>query len=261
MLKRSMSFGIAALVVVAGFLFAAYAHEGGKKKGEDGGEGKISMSQVPATVQKTIKEHADGGEVREIEIGDEDGSKVYEVEVVKNGKKSDFKVAEDGKFLGMEDEDVRGEKGEDQEGENDENAKDDGEVAIDLKQAPAAVQATIAAVVKTNPIDNVLLVKEDGQTLYEAEYKVNGEKSSVKMADNGGILEEEHGISVSSLPAAVLAGIQSKFPKADIKQAESVQESHYTVRLSVNGKTREIDVNAAGQIEEDDEGEEHEGKE
>ena len=69
---------------------------------------KIQWSEVPATVQKTITEHAGGGKIEEIEKETETkgGKKitVYEADVKKpDGKKVEIKVGEDGKLIEIDD--------------------------------------------------------------------------------------------------------------------------------------------------------------
>ena len=67
-------------------------------------EEKVEWSQVPAKVQETITEHAQGGEILEVEK--EKKKKVitvYEAEVRKpDGKKIEIKVEEDGTLIEIE---------------------------------------------------------------------------------------------------------------------------------------------------------------
>lgn len=62
----------------------------------------ISIDQVSAAVKATILANLNGGEITELERSSDDGERVYEVEV--DGTR-DFVVAEDGSYLGEENDD------------------------------------------------------------------------------------------------------------------------------------------------------------
>ena len=59
----------------------------------------VQLSSLPAAVQKTIKEHAAGGEIISIEKENDDGKWNYEVTVKTKGKEWGFEVDGNGKFL------------------------------------------------------------------------------------------------------------------------------------------------------------------
>ncbi len=67
-------------------------------------EEKGEWSQVPAKVQQTITEHAQGGEVLKVEKETDKNAVVYEAKVKKtDGKKIEIKVDENGKLIEIED--------------------------------------------------------------------------------------------------------------------------------------------------------------
>lgn len=69
-------------------------------------EEEIEWSQVPPKVQATITEHAQDGEILEIEREMEDNKVIYEAEVKKaDGKEIEIKVDKDGNLIEIEDED------------------------------------------------------------------------------------------------------------------------------------------------------------
>ena len=83
-------------------------------------EETISLRDLPRAVRATIKKHAAGGKITEIEKDTVEGTIRYEVEVVRNGKEFDILVSVKGKYLGTEGE----EEAEDQENEDgDEDAE------------------------------------------------------------------------------------------------------------------------------------------
>ena len=77
-------------------------------------EETISLRDLPRAVRATIKKHAAGGKITEIEKDTVEGTIRYEVEVVRNGKEFDILVSVKGKYLGTEGE----EEAEDQENED-----------------------------------------------------------------------------------------------------------------------------------------------
>lgn len=78
-------------------IFAAPSFAGWKEE-------KVEWSQVPTKVQETITEHAQGGEILEVEKEKKKKAIiVYEAEVRKpDGKKIEIKVEEDGTLIEIE---------------------------------------------------------------------------------------------------------------------------------------------------------------
>ena len=63
-------------------------------------ETPVDMSSLPASVQKTIKAKAEGGEIVRVEKENDNGKWNYEVVVRKDGKDWGFEVDKNGKYLG-----------------------------------------------------------------------------------------------------------------------------------------------------------------
>ncbi len=60
----------------------------------------VTMAELPAPVQKTLKREAKGGKIEELrKETKKDGSVQYEAEIVKNGKGTDIEVNADGKVV------------------------------------------------------------------------------------------------------------------------------------------------------------------
>lgn len=62
-------------------------------------EEKVTMDQVPAQAQATIKKEANGATISEVEKETHKGKAVYEAEYMQDGKKVELKVDENGKVL------------------------------------------------------------------------------------------------------------------------------------------------------------------
>jgi len=81
-------------------------------------EQRLSLKDLPRAVRATIKKHAAGGKITEIEKDTVNGTVRYEAEVVLKGKEFDILVSATGKYLGTE-------KGEDAEGDQDKKDDED----------------------------------------------------------------------------------------------------------------------------------------
>lgn len=137
-----------------------------------------------------------------------------------------------------------------------------GEEKVKFADAPAAVQAAIKHLT-SEAVAEVEKSAESGCTEYEAKFRKDGAECCVKMASTGDVMETEQTIDASKLPEAVRAAIAKKFPKGEVGKVESVTSQVYEVKMTVDGKKREIKVLASGQVKggEDDEHEEEDGEE
>ena len=86
-------------------------------------EQSLSLKDLPRAVRATIKKHAAGGKIIEIEKDTVNGTVRYEAEVVRDGKVFDVLVSTKGKYLGTEKE----EEDTDRKNEDDEEDNDEGE--------------------------------------------------------------------------------------------------------------------------------------
>jgi len=86
-------------------------------------EQSLSLKDLPRAVRATIKKHAAGGEITEIEKDTVNGTVRYEAEVVRDGKVFDVLVSTKGKYLGTEKE----EEDTDQKNEEDNEDNDEGD--------------------------------------------------------------------------------------------------------------------------------------
>ena len=63
----------------------------------------VTMADIPAPAQKTLKREAKGGKLEELRRETQkDGTIVYEAEIVRNGKGTDIEVSADGKVIERE---------------------------------------------------------------------------------------------------------------------------------------------------------------
>ena len=114
---------IASIILVA-VVICAMAYAGKDSKDED-----LSLDQVPAAVKATILKEAQGGEVEEIELEDENGENLYEAKVVIDGQEYELKISPDGTLLSkeMDDDDDDDDEGEDEDEDEDDDDDDEDE--------------------------------------------------------------------------------------------------------------------------------------
>ncbi|GEM_PF-572427 len=245
MIMRRMTWAISVFVMVA--ILAAVSYAKPEEKGEHKGkehkeikEGKVAMSEVPPAVQAAIEKEAAGAKIDKIEVEDEDGQAVYEAKWARDGKKVEAKFSATGSII----------KEEDEENEKKEEAREEGgkEEKIEMSAAPAAVQETVAKVIGAGKLTDLVAEVEDGVKMFEAEYTTaDGMKNSVVMDANGTICEKEE--QVKALPPAVKAAIEKMIPGAQIGEACAATKTVYEVKVTMDGKEKEIKVSPAGQVE------------
>ncbi len=93
---------ITAIALALGLAFCACATVNAQDKDEQ--KEKVNLKDLPQAVQSTIQQQSQGGQIQEIEKETEKGQTYYEVTLQKDGKKQEFKVSLDGKYLGQEQE-------------------------------------------------------------------------------------------------------------------------------------------------------------
>lgn len=154
-------------------------------------EKEVSIKEIPAAVKATILAEAEGGTIEEIELETEDGKTVYEADVIIDGKEVEIQVAPDGTLLSTKAEDDDGDDDDDDEDGDDDEGDDENEEEISLDQVPEAVKATILKEAAGAAIEEVIKEVEDGQTVYEAEFEVDGQEVEIEVASDGTLLERE----------------------------------------------------------------------
>jgi hypothetical protein len=146
-----------------------------------------------------------------------------------------------------------------------EQDEDDDEEAIAIDKLPEVVKA--AAMKYFGKLDGckAMVEKDEGQTLYEINGKVNGLALSVLCAANGMVSEVEREVAADKLPPEVRSAIQKTMPGATLATAEEIEEHAFEITVTgKDGKKAHVTVSVGGYIEEhgkngEEEGEEDEG--
>jgi len=218
------------MLVLAGVgLIVAMAIAGQMAKEAD--EEKVSLDQVPPAVRATILKAAEGGTIKEIERESRNGKTIYEAEIVRNGKETEIKVAEDGTLLGT--------KVEEEDEEEDE---------LSLEQVPDAAREAILRAAKGAKIEEVERETENGLTLYEAEWRINGRKCAVEVTADGTVVELEESVNIKAVPAAVRRAAESAFGKTAGLKAEKKTITLYELEGRIGQKKREVLISPTGKV-------------
>jgi uncharacterized membrane protein YkoI len=124
-------------------------------------EKKVKMEDLPAAVQKTVKEQSKGGTNRGLSMEVEKGKTIYEAELTVNGHKKDISMDAAGTVVEVEEE-------------------------VALESIPAAAKAAIQ---KGTGTGKVLLVESvtHGSTVvaYEAHVMKGAKKSEIRVKPDG----------------------------------------------------------------------------
>lgn len=130
-------------------------------------EKKVTEAELPAAVQKTVKEVSKGATVRGFSTEREHGKKVYEAQLSVNGHTKDIQIAEDGSVNEVEE-----------------------EVAFDA--LPANVQSALKTKAHGATISKVeSLTKHDKLVAYEAATRKGTKKGEIQVGPAGETLSHE----------------------------------------------------------------------
>jgi hypothetical protein len=124
------------------------------------------------------------------------------------------------------------------------------EQSVKQSDLPAAVARAVASVSKGATIRGFSRERENGQTYYEVEMRVNGRDKDVLMDTTGAVVEIEEEVALASLPAAVQAGLKAFAGAGTIRTVESLtkhgQLVAYEAHVVTAGKRSEIQVGPDG---------------
>src|SRR5262245_55755813 len=70
-----------------------------EEKGEQHQHESVTMRDLPAAVQDTLRKEAKGGKIEELRKETRGGEVIYEAEIVKDGKGTDVEVRSSGKVV------------------------------------------------------------------------------------------------------------------------------------------------------------------
>ena len=133
------------------------------------------------------------------------------------------------------------------------------EEEVTLDQVPAAVKATILKESAGGKITEIERETKNGQTLYEAEFLLDGQKIEIKIAPDGSLLgreieregDDEDDLTIAQVPEPARAALLKLAGDAKIVKAEREREHGvliYEAEWIKNGSKHEAAVTADGTL-------------
>jgi hypothetical protein len=124
-------------------------------------ERKIDRSQLPAAVEKTVQAQSQGAVVKGFSTDVENGQRVYEAELLVNGRSRDIEIAPDGTLNEFEEE-------------------------VSFESLPPSVQSALTAKAGSAKITKVESLSKKGTLVaYEAATLKGSKKSEIQVGPNG----------------------------------------------------------------------------
>jgi hypothetical protein len=130
-------------------------------------EDAITMDKVPAAVKKALADYATEAEVKSVEKGDQDGKKVFEFAIEKNGRKFELALSPKGKFMGTEED-------------------------VELSAMPDAAQNALKAAAAGGKISGGEKAEDaHHKVTYEADVEKDGKKFEIAVDADGKVVSQE----------------------------------------------------------------------
>jgi len=128
-------------------------------------------------------------------------------------------------------------------------ARMDNETEIKLADLPEAARAVVTKAAPASSIKKIVKETDEGVTVYEIEFTDAGVECSMDVSPTGDVLATERSVGQDKLPAPAVAALKLEFPGATMKDANIVVKTFYEVTVVIDGKMREVKVDAVGNIE------------
>lgn len=146
----------------------------------------ITFSELPAAVQKTVKEQQAGRDIAKIEKEMRDGKTVYNVELKDKGANSHLYVASDGSMVVNSESRNLGQRVREKVGlDRDREAS-----TMTLEQTPAAVQKTIRDHCDVGTLKPIKRELRNGRTQYDVEFEKDGKNLRMTIGEDGTVLKD-----------------------------------------------------------------------
>jgi uncharacterized membrane protein YkoI len=124
------------------------------------------------------------------------------------------------------------------------------EKKIAMKDLPAAVQQAVKEQSKGATLKGLATEVENGKTVYEAEFKVNGHSKDISFDAQGQVVSVEEETPIQQIPAPAREAIQKAAAKGKVVMVETVTEggkTFYEAQVKTGAKKSEVKVDATGQ--------------
>ena len=214
------------------------------------GREKQKKGRILSEIKTIVQDYYPGATIKKVAM-EEEGMKVYEVELVQDGHAFEITVAPDGTLIEVESEVA--------------------EAALPPAVAAALAQAVQGGKIKELEQEDIYakmqLVKlKSPQTVYEAVVTLNGQDVEISLSADGQILsnkvddgedddgddeEDEQELSIDEVPAAVKATLMREAAGGTLKEIDLENEDGQTVYeadVIIDGKEVEIQIAPDGSL-------------
>ena len=148
------------------------------------GTASREFNELPPAVQKTVRAHAPNAEVADVNKKEIDGQTVYEIEFADAGRNPHITVAYDGRMLQTD-------MTKGAPGTLEKMVTGRGAVGTQLSALPKSVQKTVQERAPNAMIDNISRNEENGRIIYTIEFKEKGANPTLKIAEDGTLVEQK----------------------------------------------------------------------
>ncbi len=140
------------------------------------------FNTLPPRVQKTVRAQAPNAEIASVSTMSTNGMEAYKVEFREPGKNPSIIVGANGTLLSTE-------LGK-QAGVIDRALTPTGAAGTPFSALPLAVQKTIQSQAPNAQVANISRHEENGRTIYEIEFKDQGKNPTMKVAEDGTVVQQ-----------------------------------------------------------------------
>ena len=144
------------------------------------------FNTLPPAVQKAVRAQAPDAEIASVDSRSENGLQVYEIEFRESGINPNMVIAADGRVLnspGTEKLDGVMDKVE-------KALTPTGAVGTRFSALPQRVQETIQTKAPATEIADINRSEDNGRVIYEVEFRDEGKKPSIKIAEDGTLVQD-----------------------------------------------------------------------
>ncbi len=140
------------------------------------------FNELPPAVQKTVRAQAPQAEIADVSHKTDNGMDIYEIQFREPGRNPKVVVAADGRLVNTDFAEPAG--------KIERMLTPTGATGTKFSSLPAAVQKTIQSTAPEAEISNISRHDKDGRTIYEIEFAERGKNPSIRVADDGTLVQD-----------------------------------------------------------------------
>jgi uncharacterized membrane protein YkoI len=183
---------------------------------------QMFLNELPENIRRSIQTQAGNNGLGEIDWVDDDGDISYAFEIVKNAKKYDVTLSEDGVLHSL---------------------------GIDLADAPEPVRKAVAAQIDAGKVTSISKNFEDDEISYYVEGTRGAKKRSINLSPDGAISNET--VELADTPPAVQKAIKEQAAGARLSDIDRIVEDDdvmFDVKVIRAGKKQGFTVGEDGTL-------------